>query len=337
MFFPQLILSTSASIVHHFMIAWYRQAVWCKSSTYMTHIIINENIVELILYYLKSARRKIRLSLHHLTDRSILHELVEQSKRDVQVELILNNVASNWLNACYFNQLIASGSRVYMVHRGNDQPDHDSNYCLIDGRVWLSGTYSWSLPLNDKESLLVKKVMNDKDQSEMLLQEKHFTDSFFRYGIIYGDCGSEHALSEYPGFVEKEDRAGFYYDSAVAYLKINKLSEALVSINDGIRLHAADDPLFYLLKHQILLESKLLVASSESFYQYFRYVDKTSKTAVSLLKITYRNYKRKVRENGAYACGVITHLNQQTCENLDLFDAVKIRPHFFKMEELRFY
>jgi len=303
----------------------------------MKRTIITENLVDFVVSQIQAAHSSIRLSVHRLTEVRVLDALAERSKQQVRVELLLSNTPGNWLHASYFNQMTASGSKVYLINRKAVHTEHEQDYCLIDSRLYLTRACRWTNPTGMHETIEVSELEDEADLSIMQAYEKQFTDALNSYKVTEGAHPGQFGIAGDTATLMLRKRAEFFYESAVAYRKLDRISDALDSINEGILALPAPDAEFQLLRHTLLLESKLFVEATECMFEYFTLADKKDADALHLVKLTYRDYKSKIREKGIYTAELIGEINQLTCEQLSLFDALNIRPHFFRRDELNLY
>lgn len=296
---------------------------------------IFENISEAIIQQIKYAEHTIRICVPWLTDENILRELVEKTKQKVFVELLIFNDEFNNTKTSFFNQLIARGSKVYMVDKTPNGGMLHHKFCTIDREILITGSYNWSnnAKKND-ENLLISVAVDDDDYILILDHDNQFQKLLYKYGIENEDEGWDEASAYVSESKQKQEDAMFYYDLASDYLKNKKYVEALESINEGIQKLPYPSQHFYLLKHIILRLSGDFLECAEYLHKYLSQIAGNDSDSIDFFKKVQQMYVKTIIDNGTETYKIIDSINQKTRANLGHFAALKIEPHFFKYEEL---
>jgi hypothetical protein len=294
-----------------------------------------EKIADAIILQIKNAKCGIRICVPWLTDDKILTELVEKTKDGVFVELLLDNNEFNSTKSSFFNQLIARGSKVYMVDKipGGGMLHH--KFCVIDREILITGSYNWSnnAKKND-ENVLISVAVNDDDYFIINNYDNEFQKLLYKYNIENEDEGWDKADAYVSESKRKQEGAVSYYELAIDYLKNQNYSEALKAINEAILKLPYPNQHFYLLKHSILRKSGDFLECTEYLYKYLSEISENDSDAIISFNKTYLTYIKAIKENGAITYKLIDNINKKTRVYLSLFAALKIEPHFFNFEEL---
>lgn len=135
-----------------------------------------QNVIQKELFNAKSS---IKIVVAWFTNDLLFQPLVLKQKAGVNVEIILNKDEINCSedNSIDFDELVNVGGSV----RWNDTKQllHDK-FCIIDGRIVISGSYNWT----NKAEYNEENVSVFKDESETIaFFEKKYTDLAKKIGI----------------------------------------------------------------------------------------------------------------------------------------------------------
>ena len=135
-----------------------------------------QNVIQKELFNAKSS---IKIVVAWFTNDLLFQPLVLKQKAGVNVEIILNKDEINCSedNSIDFNELVNAGGIV----RWNESKQlmHDK-FCIIDGRIVISGSYNWT----NKAEYNEENVSVFKDESDTIaFFEKKYTDLAKKIGI----------------------------------------------------------------------------------------------------------------------------------------------------------
>ncbi|MCF0187140.1 MAG: DUF1669 domain-containing protein [Bacteroidaceae bacterium] len=101
------------------------------------------NIRSKIIPYLKQSNEEIVIAMAWFTSGELFYELLECLKRNVRVELVLLDNATNFMYyAPDFNLLIKAGGKLRIARVEDGFMHH--KFCVIDNRIAITGSYNWT-------------------------------------------------------------------------------------------------------------------------------------------------------------------------------------------------
>lgn len=110
-----------------------------------------ENITSYVLQELDNAMYSIRIAVPVLADPDIYEALCRKAQENVRVELILSSNRINTKSGLDYDVIRNHGASVVFVGSNRDKVQISNKYCVIDGEIVVTGSYSWSQPDQQKE------------------------------------------------------------------------------------------------------------------------------------------------------------------------------------------
>ncbi len=120
-----------------------------------------ENIQDVIIRQIKSARHSVYVAVAWLTDNTIFTELCNKAKNGLTVELILvNDTINNDLAPFDHEQLKTCGGRTFFIPPQIDGAIMHHKFCIIDDCTIITGSYNWSRKarLNDENIVITSEA-----------------------------------------------------------------------------------------------------------------------------------------------------------------------------------
>lgn len=296
---------------------------------------IFENISQAIIQQIKLAENGIRVCVPWITDDDILRTLIEKAKQNVYVELLMDNNEHNRAKSSFFNQLIAKGSKVYMVDKSSNGGMIHHKFCTIDREILITGSYNWSNNAkNNDENIVISTANDDDDFIELLKYDTQFQKLLYKYGIENEDEGWDKAEEYVSQSTKKQEEAKEYYEFATKYLNDKNYEKALEAINIGISKLPYPDINYFFIKHIVLRNKGEILESTEYLFKFLSEIAENDSDSIELFKKTYVVFIKMVKDIGIETYKIIDSINQKTRVNLGSFTNRNIEPHFFTFEEL---
>jgi hypothetical protein len=296
---------------------------------------IFENISQAIIQQIKLAEKGIRVCVPWITDDDILKALIEKAKQNVHVELLMDNNEYNRAKSSFFNQLIAKGSKVYMVDKSPNGGMIHHKFCVINREILITGSYNWSnnAKKND-ENIVIEVAIEEDDHFRIDEFTMRFQKLLYKYGIENEDDGWDKVEEYESQTTKKQQEAKEYYELATTYLRDKNYEEALNSINIGISKLPFPDENYYFIKHIILRNSGKFLESTDYLFKFLSEIAGYNADTIDLFKKTYVAFIKVIKDNGNETYKLINNINQKTKSNLGYLAQLNIQPHFFTYEEL---
>ena len=120
-----------------------------------------ENIQDVIIRQIKSARHSIYVAVAWLTDNTIFTELCNKAKSGLTVELLLiNDTINNDLAPFDHEQLKTCSGRVFFIPPQIDGAIMHHKFCIIDDCTIITGSYNWSrkAQINDENIVITNEA-----------------------------------------------------------------------------------------------------------------------------------------------------------------------------------
>jgi len=117
-----------------------------------------DNLTSYVIQELNAATYSIVVSVPLLTDPDIFESLSRKAKESVRIELLLSNDRRNIKSGINYDELRNHGAKVVFVGGGWDREKLANRFCVIDGEIIITGSYSWtsSDPQQDENITIVK-------------------------------------------------------------------------------------------------------------------------------------------------------------------------------------
>ena len=114
-----------------------------------------ENIQDVIIDHISQASYSLKIAMAWFTNPLIFNALLRACKRDVDVQLLINNDSiNNRPNGLPFNKLIEDEANLYIA----ETPDLIHNkFCIVDNKIVIDGSYNWTVlaETNNDENIVV--------------------------------------------------------------------------------------------------------------------------------------------------------------------------------------
>lgn len=117
------------------------------------------NIRSEIIPHLRNAKSTIKIAMAWFTSGELFQELLDCIKRDVNVELVLLDNPTNFMEfAPDFNVFIKAGGIFRLAHPENGFMHH--KFCVIDNSIVINGSYNWTYNAENKniENITISDV-----------------------------------------------------------------------------------------------------------------------------------------------------------------------------------
>ena len=138
-----------------------------------------KNIKREIIPYLNDAKQEVVVAMAWFTSDDLFQALIDCLGRNVSVELVLLDNASNFMYyAPDFNEFIKAGGILHIAKPEYGFMHH--KFCVIDNKVVVTGSYNWTYYAETRniENILIS------DQKEIIdLYIKEFRELASRFGI----------------------------------------------------------------------------------------------------------------------------------------------------------
>lgn len=102
-----------------------------------------EDIAEQIDNELCQAKQSIYIAVAWLTNRFLFETLVNKATNGVMVQLLIFNNEINRTSGIDFSQLNQGNSITYLIDNNHKDLIYN-NFCVVDGRVVINGSYNWT-------------------------------------------------------------------------------------------------------------------------------------------------------------------------------------------------
>ena len=306
----------------------------------MSTVTIFENIQNNIILQLKQAENRIRICVAWLTDDDILKVLVEQARKGIYVEILILNDEYNRAKSKYFNQLVSLDSKVYLVDNNFDNGIMHHKFCLIDYFVLITGSYNWSNNAKrNNENIIIVDRNDDDDSTEdeynmFFSYENEFDNLLVKYGIeeeVDEDTLWDSVIEYNENQKKLFSDASEYFSSSMAFLKEDKIDDALTAVNTAISMYPFYQ--FYAIRQLIYFKQNRLIECCNDFYLYMDDVG-VDDEEVSNFKNIYKTFISNIN-NSFESYKHLYEINNLTQKKLGNFARLNIEPHFFKYDDLK--
>lgn len=295
------------------------------------------NIRERIVSTLNKATHRIIVCVAWLTDELILQTLIDKSKNSIHVEIITQNDEYNRGKAPYFNKLISSGCKVYLLDKNLTGGILHHKFCVIDGEILITGSYNWTNNANKNTENIIIKTLGDEDDDIISSYNSEFEKILIEHGIKDENEEWDKASATVEEGLNKSrnqiDEAKEFYDKALKLYRLDKYNEALEFIDDAIIMTPYSNHDFTILRHTIL---RHLGRYSESLDELINCLDNLSigqNDFIDDFRAKYESFMKSVKSaNNSFK--VIPVLNEKTKANKSSFERWGIEPHIFSFDEL---
>lgn len=138
-----------------------------------------KNIKREIIPYLNDAKQEVVVAMAWFTSSELFQALIDCLRRNVSVELVLLDNASNFMYyAPDFNEFINAGGILHIANPEHKFMHH--KFCVIDQEIVVTGSYNWTYYAETRniENILIS------DRKEIIdLYIKEFRELASRFGI----------------------------------------------------------------------------------------------------------------------------------------------------------
>ncbi|WP_421798594.1 phospholipase D-like domain-containing protein [Haliscomenobacter sp.] len=140
-----------------------------------------ENIKSKISEFLFKSQKTVKIASAFFSDHELFEILCKLSQKGIQVQLIISDHPSNFLNAkINFRHLIESGGKLYLACRTTSDSFMHHKFCIIDDSVLINGSYNWTIRAStyNLENIV---IINDKDCVDSF--QKEFSKIILEFSI----------------------------------------------------------------------------------------------------------------------------------------------------------
>ena len=138
-----------------------------------------KNIKREIIPYLNDAKQEVVVAMAWFTSSELFQALIDCLRRNVSVELVLLDNASNFMYyAPDFNEFINAGGILHIANPEHKFMHH--KFCVLDQEIVVTGSYNWTYYAETRniENILIS------DRKEIIdLYIKEFRELASRFGI----------------------------------------------------------------------------------------------------------------------------------------------------------
>lgn len=258
----------------------------------MTKVLF-ENIENELVNLLSTAKETIDIAVSWITNQKIFDVIEAKSKIGLNIRiLIISDSTNNHINGLSFQNLIDSGSKIYVCQGPNLM---HNKYCIIDSRVLINGSCNWTNNLDTND----ENLMITEDLSILKLFQENFDFLIRKYILLNKFNKSQHERNNKNKFIitHEENQANYYDDKdllEIYYINIEKKFVVLKFLSrkhtpNGIRIY---DPPFIndrtrfvtLNKNEIsqLEIGDFIVLPKDEKVQKSEYIDEAGKRQIAL-------------------------------------------------------
>ena len=123
-----------------------------------------------IIPYLKQAKEEVVIAMAWFTSGELFQELLDCLERNVKVDLVLLDNATNFMYyAPDFNQLISSGGTLRIAKVEDGFMHH--KFCIIDDNIVITGSYNWTYYAETRN---IENIIISDNQEVIKLYKEEF-------------------------------------------------------------------------------------------------------------------------------------------------------------------
>jgi tetratricopeptide (TPR) repeat protein len=270
----------------------YTIATMCRYNCYMQTLKRNivetevhfENIKHHIQTELRKAKSYVFVAVAWFTDDDLFEELVNLSRKGIQIQLLLNQDEINENSGLDYPILFRNGGMVYFVN--TREILMHNKFCIIDKKTVLNGSFNWTRKASSNLENLT--IIRDIQSSNKFIKQ---FESLKKKAKTY----FEQIEINHPSFINNSEENSLNFDQLIVRAEKRKKNgnylASLVDLKKAIEIHPQkeNELLFKIANCQSELEDN--ENAIKNYSKYFE-LNSNSSAAVNNRGLVYENSKK---------------------------------------------